>query len=105
MCSYFATRHLLFVYCSTKLFQITHVLSSFVCEFVEMIDGIDASYAGLRPGISEHDFILVPEAAWEVLHGWYGGGPQIRRHARSLEPRRLYVSCYLAEKSVSVAAS
>lgn len=34
----------------------------------------------LRPGLTEHvDFVIVTEAAWARLHGWYSGGPAIAR--------------------------
>jgi len=34
----------------------------------------------LREGLQEGaDFAIVSEATWELLHGWYGGGPLIRR--------------------------
>ena len=34
----------------------------------------------LKDGAREGgDFALISEAAWEKLHGWYGGGPAIRR--------------------------
>ena len=31
---------------------------------------------GLREGV---DYTLVSEEAWDLLHGWYGGSPTIRR--------------------------
>lgn len=36
--------------------------------------------SGLKEGLQEgQDYEVVPEPIWQLLHGWYGGGPQITR--------------------------
>ncbi|CAE7825909.1 UBP8 [Symbiodinium necroappetens] len=49
----------------------------------------------LQSGLVENqDFILLHEEAWKKLHGWYGGGPALRRRVIGSSENQLRVELY-----------
>eukprot|EP00929_Paragymnodinium_shiwhaense_P013945 TRINITY_DN121797_c0_g1_i1.p1 TRINITY_DN121797_c0_g1~~TRINITY_DN121797_c0_g1_i1.p1 ORF type:complete len:984 (+),score=216.28 TRINITY_DN121797_c0_g1_i1:101-2953(+) len=71
----------------------------------------------LQPSLAEHtDYSIVSEEVWKLLHGWYGGGPAIKRRAIE-EPSggvrvelyglrlQVYVSNKLSEGSTTMTES
>lgn len=43
------------------------------------------------------DFYLLPQEAWQALHGWYGGGPPLPRHLHNSLQYRASVPCAVGE--------
>lgn len=60
----------------------------------------EGGHALRRPLLEQRDFVLIPEAAWRLLHQWYGGGPVLKRSVVLLGGSELTVELYPLQLTV-----